>query len=588
MNGLPRRRSLLVILLAGILCTTGLVRYRLIGDDGQAWHQTVNSDGEGYYAYLTGAFLEGNPSKAQADSAHFTEAGTGRVIQYYCGTALLEAPFFLAAHAWSIASGGTDPLAKGFPYQLSIALASLFYLLLGLWLLRRLLIGLAIPENVVALTLLIILLGTGLLYYVIMTPGMSHVYGSAMIAWTLVEARRAWTGGSFGIQRTSAAFALTLLVRPTHALILLALPLVALADRRPLWPWVREQGLEKWLWAALIGAAILMLQPLLWYWQCGLWWVNSYAGEGFDWAHPHIWSVLFGARKGLFFYWPLLLLIFPGLVLITWRRPFIGWSALLSLGLITYVTSSWWSWYYGYGYGMRPFLDITPVLAIPIAVGIAAVQSKVRKLVFWCALPFMALQVFQLWQYVDGIIHPFNMDREKYAMVFLRSEDRWRNLFGWAYMAPPYAPNGMEFLFDERLIGPTDTIGGSGPTSAALITLGPNEHFSPAVTLQQPQLPINETMYVELSCHRKAVKRGASDTAELVYSLRRNGQDRVYSAFPLNDIKGLNDRNWRYWRHAFSIPPAKPGEELVIYVWQPANSVVILKDLRVKVSAVRP
>ena len=588
MNGLIRKPSLFVILLAGILCSMGLVRYRFIGDDGQAWRQTVNSDGEGYYAYLTGAFLEGDPSKAQADSAHFTPAGSGRVIQYYGGTALLEAPFFLAARAWSIASGDMDQKAKGFPYQLSIALASLFYLLLGLWLMRKLLIGLAIPEKVIALTLLIIALGSGLLYYAIMIPGMSHVYGFAMIAWTLVEARRAWAGRSFGIQRTSAVFALTLLIRPTHALILLALPLVALADRKPLWPWVREQGLARWLWAALIGVAILMFQPLLWYWQCGLWWVNSYAGEGFDLAHPHIWSVLFGARKGFFFYWPLLLLLFPGLALITWRRPFVGWSTLLSLCLITYVTSSWWSWYYGYGYGMRPLLDILPVLAIPIAVGIAAGRSKMRKAVFWCAIPFLALQIFQSWQYVDGIIHPFNMDREKYAMIFLRSGDRWRNLFGWAYMAPPYAPKGMEVVFDGQVSAPTDTMRETDPTSASQIILGPDGHFSPAVALRPPQLPVGETIYVELSCHRKAVERGASDSAELVYSLRRNGQDRVYTAFPLNDIKGLDDRNWRYWRYAFTVPPAKPGEELVIYVWQPRNAVVMLKDLRVKVSAVRP
>jgi hypothetical protein len=585
MNGLLRRPSLSVILFAGILCAMGLARYRLIGDDGQAWHQTVNSDGEGYYAYLTGAFLQGNPSKAPADSAHFTPAGTGRVIQYYCGTALLEAPFFLAAHAWSMASGDTDPMAKGFPYQFSIALASLFYLVLGLWLVRRLLIRLGITEKVIAFALLILIMGTGLPYYAIMIPGMSHVYGFAMVAWTLVEAQRAWAGRPLGIQRASAVLALTILVRPTHALLLLALPLVALADRRPLWPWVRERGLAKWLWAALTGVAILMLQPMVWHWQCGLWWVNSYAGEGFDWAHPHIWSVLFGARKGLFFYWPLLLLLFPGLALILGRRPFIGATTLLSLGLIIYVTSSWWSWYYGYGYGLRPLLDITPVFAVLIASGLSALRPPMRKAAFACTLPFMALQVFQSWQYVNGIIHPFNMDREKYGMIFLRTDDRWRNAFGWAYMAPPYAPNGMDVLFDGPVRDPANA---AGPSGLEEIALGPQRRFSPPLVLKTPGLPPGAVLYVQASCRRKAARRGASDAAELVYSVGPRGKSRIYSEFPLNDIKDLDDRKWRHWRYAFIVPPAHNDEELAIYVWQPTDAKIILKDFRIKVSAVRP
>ena len=92
---------------------------------------------------------------------------------------------------------------------------------------------------------------------------------------------------------------------------------------------------------------------------------------------------------------------------------------------------------------------------------------------------------------------------------------------------------------------------------------------------------------MELSCDRSAVEHNASNSAQLVYSLRKNGTDRVYQTFPLNDIRLADDRPWRTWNHSFNVPPADPDEDLAIYVLQSGNGSVQLHDLRIAVSAMK-
>ena len=240
------------------------------------------------------------------------------------------------------------------------------------------------------------------------------------------------------------------------------------------------------------------------------------------------------------------------------------------------IRDSWWSWYYGYGYGMRPLIDILPLLAVPIAVLFKSLRTPIRNGLFGLAIPLMVLQLFQTWQYQNGIIHPFNMDKEKYAMIFLRSDDQWRDRFGWSNMAPPFAPNGLNQLADTTFY--------TGNTSGVI---NEKERLSLALVVTPEILPDHRTIRVELSCGRSAVEHNASNSAQLVYSLRKNGTDRVYQTFPLNDIRLADDRPWRTWNHSFNVPPADPDEDLAIYVLQSGNGSVQLHDLRIAVSAMK-
>ena len=95
------------------------------------------SDMEGYYVYLPATFIYGGFDKVQVRDKDYLKVlpGTNKIYtKYTCGAAILEAPFFLAAHALS------GPL--GFPsdghsaiYSYGLMMAGVFYMLAGLLLL---------------------------------------------------------------------------------------------------------------------------------------------------------------------------------------------------------------------------------------------------------------------------------------------------------------------------------------------------------------------------------------------------------------------------------------------------------------------
>jgi hypothetical protein len=87
-------------------------------------------------------------------------------------------PFFLLAHAGAHLLG-VSTLGYSWPYSLSIVVAALFYLFAGLYFLRKILLR-YFSDTVTAITLVLIVLATNLMYYVISEPGMSHVYNFAL------------------------------------------------------------------------------------------------------------------------------------------------------------------------------------------------------------------------------------------------------------------------------------------------------------------------------------------------------------------------------------------------------------------------
>ena len=103
---------------------------------------------------------------------------------------------------------------------------------------------------------------------------------------------------------------------------------------------------------------IVAVQLYVWYLQTGDWLVYSYQNESFDFANPHFIEILFSYKKGLFVYTPIAFLAF---VSITWfikkEKRFIFWTWLLFFVLVTYILSSWWSWFYGCSFGLRAYID---------------------------------------------------------------------------------------------------------------------------------------------------------------------------------------------------------------------------------------
>ncbi|HOV12359.1 MAG TPA: hypothetical protein PLL90_11425, partial [Bacteroidales bacterium] len=147
------------------------------GDDNPKW--IVLADGKGYYAYLPAIFIyqdlnygffEEKEMNTLSDPKLFYDyraySNNHAHNKYFCGTALLQTPFFLAAHLLATISGGQN---DGYApiYFIFIQIATIFYFILGLWFLSKLLFLYKYKQSTVILTLLVLAFGTNSFYYVI-------------------------------------------------------------------------------------------------------------------------------------------------------------------------------------------------------------------------------------------------------------------------------------------------------------------------------------------------------------------------------------------------------------------------------------
>lgn len=129
------------------------------------------------------------------------------------------------------------------------------------------------------------------------------------------------------------------------------------------WLWLAKDGagaarLTRTAVAAAAGALpVIALQLGAWKIVYGSWLVHSYGqqGEKFYWFKPALREVMFSANHGLFYWHPLLLAGFAGLVALAWRRGGLVWAGLAAAVIAIYVNAAWWCWWFGASFGNRAF-----------------------------------------------------------------------------------------------------------------------------------------------------------------------------------------------------------------------------------------
>jgi peptidoglycan/LPS O-acetylase OafA/YrhL len=175
--------------------------------------------------------------------------------------------------------------------------------------------------------------------------------------------------------------------------------------------------------AALVACAVVTPQLWLYHAASGHWLINSYGDLGFTLASPHVAGVLWSARKGVFFYAPVLLLGVAGIPIFPqglrrWRA-----AAAIVLSVHTYVIASWWDWQFGASFGHRGFVDVYPVFALGMAAAFARLASyrRARVAAFASVVALCALSIFQMLQYWHGVLPHADLTWRGYRDVFLKT-----------------------------------------------------------------------------------------------------------------------------------------------------------------------
>ena len=361
------------------------------------WKSDLKADAAGYYVYLPGLFHHGMRASTMSDSlvalgGFGFEADHSRdriVTKYSCGTALLQLPFFLVAEAIE-GFGATDGWTR--THHQAVEIAGIFYWTAGLLFIALALRRWRPTTNGIALLVLVcVAFGTNTFYYAFRSAGYSHVYSFFLVAASLY-AVYADRGGPL---RRSMRWmfmltsAMIVLVRPIDAIAVMALYALLYLERPMLFRSTR-------LYLEQIGAALLVVFPQLLYWKFthGSWVVYSYGDEGFtNWASPKWAEVLTAPLNGLIPHAPMYALLLPGLIVIALRDKA---TALVIFGVMLatlYGIASWWQWYFGCSYGIRPMVQYTPFLAM----GLWALfnWTRERKPALWeGAVPVLVLLCF--------------------------------------------------------------------------------------------------------------------------------------------------------------------------------------------------
>jgi hypothetical protein len=400
----------------------------------------IRSDGYSYYVYLPSWFLHGDTTLdgvartlPGGEYPEFTAIrrwpGTNRWVDPHpMGPAILIAPFFFVAHALTrLLHAPPDGFSSY--YQHAAGLAGLVYLLAGLAVVRRLLLRHFSPAVALA-TLATVTWGTNLFHYGVYDSVFSHIYSFFLVA-VLVACTESWwatptLARSVGLGVTAAAIVLT---RHINVLFVLIVPLYGVTS----WPSLRDRAVSLMLrWRQLLvvagsGVAGVLPQLLLYKSATGLWLPSPYGAidAGFTFSSPHLYDVLFGTQKGLFFWHPALLFAVAGWIVAR------GWasSLVLAAGIVltinTLLIASWFDWQFGGSYGHRGFTDGFVLAAVFMAVfyaWVGGLRHRAAAVGVTAAFATLAvsLSVAQMIQYWMGVLPIANTTWDQYRALFLR------------------------------------------------------------------------------------------------------------------------------------------------------------------------
>jgi hypothetical protein len=399
------------------------------------WKDIIESDAKGNYAYLPAIFIYHDLNLGFFEKIEkvdyynenlfydYRSSANGKVInKYYCGTAIAELPFFMAAHSLSYI---LDYKADGYSklYHVFINIAALFYLAIGLIFLNSTLSVYRIKEWIKSLILFAAVFGTNLFYYVACEPGMSHVYSFAFITMFYYYSTRYFSSLQPGeILKLGLILGLIILIRPINGLVLLILPAAA-GNFQSLKNGVRA-AFRNYLWLSsgvLLMVGMLSIQLVIYKISAGEFFVYAYGGEGFNFLDPHVIDMLFSYKKGLFLYTPLYLLALTGGYFLWKSSRFQFYSLFCFLAMITYVFSSWWMWYYGGSFSSRVYVDYLAMFMILLAMAVNSIRVvRLKKMFVGMIIVLTLLCQVQTYQYRYYQIHWSDMTSEKYWDVFLR------------------------------------------------------------------------------------------------------------------------------------------------------------------------
>ena len=386
-----------------------------------------------YYAYLPATFIYDDISLKFKDNYKGDKEFTiwakktdteNYVLKTTMGPAILYSPFFFAANTYAkkfnYNTGGYSE-----PYKIALIISSLFYLLLGLIFVRKILKKFY-SELTTGFVLIALAIGTNIIWFSSFKASMPHTQSFMLISLFVYYTIKWHTKAKFTYAVIlGLSIGLITLIRPTNIIIALFFILfnyTRISD-------TKKQTIlflknYKHILLIILPAALIWVPQFL-YWEkvTGNYIFYSYTDEGFFFNKPQIINGLFSFRKGMFIYTPVLLFSFIGIPFLIQKAKstFIGISIFTILNI--YIIFSWWAWWYGGSFGQRAFIDSYALTALPLAAFFEYIVKKKKAISISFLIIFnvsIIIAVYHTHLFRKGAIHWDGMTKEAYFDSFGR------------------------------------------------------------------------------------------------------------------------------------------------------------------------
>ena len=574
----------------------------------------ISYDGIGYYTYLPQTFIQGNIRMTSLDETQallvkhklvplelyqYNRTKQGYFTsRYSIGLALLQSPFFLTAHLYTLLTGGE---ADGYSanYQLFLKVSHLFYIFMGFYFLRKILRTWH-SDVVTGMTLLFTGFFTTILLQSYVGSGMTHgpLFGVQMavvyltLKWHQTRSRKDFFLLGFML-------ALAAVCRPTE-IILVLIPLLwevySMSTFR-----IKLFALfaEKRNWQHFFYGFFLAIFPqFFWWWYTTgspIYYSYQNPGEGFEFIYSPVLKSLFHPRSGVFIYSPILLVGIIGYFLIKKENKKIFSSLLIFTVVYFYVLGSWSVEWYG-------FRSFTQCYGIP-AIGLASVikwqttNSMIKKIsVSIFVLFFSVVTWIQFYQFANYSIDPIRMTWTYYLSIFgnitppqeLKNEmliDRGSiNIDDPSVLNDYYKKNlsireGFENINDKWI---TNSLSKGGKSCC---TLNKDMPYSKSIDISFSDLTHADHVILKLSFWFYVKSPLDSIKLSPVAQFSHGGNAYHYVCKKLETLPvGFDPGTWQYFEFLYLTPEVRrKSDKLSFFIWMRGSGLAYVDNLEVSV-----
>ena len=576
--------------------------------------KVISWDALGYYLYLPSTFLYDDVPMdkyalydqliKQYDLSgtfyQINKTATGHFInKYSMGMAVIYAPFYFIGDLIALL---TEYPRDGFsiPYQLSLQIGGFIYTVLSVILVFKLL-SKFYSQAVVTIVTAAFFFGTNYFLTATVSNSMPHnmlffFYG--IIIWQTVEWHKTYK--TKNIVYLGIAAGILILARPSE-LLALFIPLfwnvTSIASFKS-----KLQLLKSYKTQLLLLIMIMLCfgLPQFVYWKilAGKWLVTDYgnAAEGFDFLSPHFIDVLLSFRKGWFIYTPIMLVATIGFYFLKKRNPKLFTPFFVFFILNLYVVCSWSCWWYAASFSCRALIQSSIVMLFPLSELVAYMIDKKKKALIIAILSvFVALNLFQTWQFNKGIIHRSRMTMAYYFKTFGTLEydaknDHLllisRNTTGSEEVLPNHNELNLTqtLVFDfEDLKNPDE----SNKASAFAGELGDyvddKKSFSKAVKIPFDNITDKAHAWIEVNFKIKPTYDFKAEPFSIITLFSHKGKNYKYRGLNSEGLD-LKVNEWNSVKRVYLTPEVRTGDdEFFFYIWNRGKQLVRIDEVEIKI-----